>query len=1170
MSRGELVVPQATRDGQARAADPSHSAWVAANAGSGKTKVLVDRVLRLLLQGVAPSRILCLTYTKATAATMSNKVLAELARWARLDDTELSAILTGLERDPDRDPPARVPGSRLKAARRLFARALETPGGLKIETIHAFCTRVLQMAPFEANVPARFEVLDEEAHETMLRGARRHVITEALRQPASELGRAFERLRRDAGSDDSFATILKQTLKSRRLLQDEDGVPHPARQVTKRLARALGVPADLTPDAVGADFRATVDRLVDIDHVIAVFAQGSKTDRDIAGVFAQARAAASPAEALNHLLDGLLVQDRSKVVDRIGTKAVTAIDPAIKDQLGELAQQALEASDRLKTADALARTGALATVATAIFARYDAEKARARLLDYDDLIHRTRSLLTRVGASWVLYKLDAGIDHVLVDEAQDTTPEQWDILQALTAEFTAGHGAHPGDVTRTMFAVGDQKQSIYGFQGAAPEQFDAVRRIFARKTDEAGLRFNNIELSTSFRSVPDIVSAVDAIFTPREHWAGLTFEDNIRPQRHDTARPGGSGAVDIWDIAADDPAPESDAWNLPLDAPERQQGNMRLARRIASLIKRWSARGHDDLGQPFSPGDVLILLRNRTALFETIVRALKDAGVPVAGRDRLKLAVHPAVEDLVILGRAVLLPEDDLALATLLRTPLFDLPHEQLQALAAGRSGSLYLALREGAARDPELARAERRFAEIAALAWRTGPFAFYAHVLGPLDGRREAIHRLGAEAGDAVDFFLSAALAFEQRSGPSLFAFLEDIAGSTQDIKRDLAAAGQEVRVMTVHGAKGLESRVVILADVGVPGGAQKAEKLLGLTVPGEIDGTPVPVWSPSKSTDSRVVAAAKAEALALGREEHNRLLYVALTRAEERLIICGATKKGDVTAGSWYETVVRGLAASEAGLKEIAAEDEAGMIRRYRITTTTGKATAQPAAPARRPAPPAWLTRMAPVEHGAQPPLAPSNAIGAADRPERPLDTAGLAAAANIGKLGHLLLQVLPAVKPDRRAAAATALARARAAGIPAEARDGVVAQALALMAKPELAGLFGPTALAEVPVTGKVALGPGEEKPVAGQIDRLLIGETRVIIADFKTSARPPAGVGQIPRHMLVQMALYRALIARMFPDREIRTLLVFTVDLSVHEPDERQLAEALASLAETPTA
>jgi ATP-dependent helicase/nuclease subunit A len=1164
MGRAPFIVPQATNDSQARAADPAYSAWVSANAGSGKTKVLVDRVLRLLLQGIAPSRILCLTYTKTTAAIMSNKLLAELARWVRLDDEPLKAILIDLHRDPDRSSQPSIRTENLVKARRLFAQVLETPGGLKIETIHAFCTRVLQMAPFEANVPARFEVLDDAGREAMLGQARRQIIIRALQKPDSDLGKSLDRLTKDAGSDESFANILKQALKLRALLLDEEGRPYSAEQITIRLARALDVPARLTPDDVGREFQIIVDRLIDVDRVIAVCAQGSMTDKAIADAARMAKQAAGPIEALVCWLDQLLASERTSPRKNLGTKAVEKIDPLIPELLSELAERALFINDRLKAAETLARTGALVTLATAIFARYDLAKAQSRMLDYDDLIGQTRSLLSRVGASWVLYKLDAGIDHVLVDEAQDTTPEQWEILQALTAEFTAGHGAHPGETTRTMFAVGDQKQSIYGFQGAAPEQFDVMRRAFQTKTVNAKQIFNDIELSTSFRSVPDIIRAVDAIFAPREHWHGLTFEADIPPQRHDTARINDSGAVDIWPLTTDDPGDEIDAWTLPVDAPERQHANMRLARRIAAQIKSWSDAGQDDLGHAFSPGDVLILMRNRNALFESIVKALKDAGVPVAGRDRLKLAIHPAVEDLIVLGRAILLPEDDLALATLLKTPFFDLDDDDMQGFAPERQGSLRSALSAGAGQNPRLARAEKQFAALTSLADRSGPFAFYASVLGPLGGRFEAIRRLGAEAGDAVDAFLSAALDFERKNGPSLFAFLEEMASSTQDVKRDLAGAGSDVRVMTVHGAKGLESKTVILADIGVVSGSQKTDKLLGIPVPGEVGKTPVPVWSPSKSTDTSLVATAKAEALVKLREEHSRLLYVALTRAEQRLIVCGAMGSRKVLAGSWYETIERGLSASETGLREITASDGSYMFRRFKITPETVLETVELAAPASKPVVPAWLTLPVPVEQGELPPLSPSSAIVAADRPDRPLDSGFMASAASIGKFAHLLLQILPGVAFEKREATAMAFAAARANALTKIQRQAITTQAIALLAMPGLAELFGPTGLAEVPIAGRVSLGTGVDRHVSGQIDRLLIGQAHVIIADFKTSARPPRNAAAIPLRSLVQMAIYKMLITGIFPVKAIRTLLIFTANLSVLEPDDTQLSAALASL------
>ena len=1167
MSRSDLVVSRQTSDLQMRAADPAGSAWVSANAGSGKTKVLVDRVLRLLLQGVEPSRILCLTYTKATAATMSNKVFDQLSTWAGMDDSALTSALCRLV-DGDQAAGRHLAPPVLRHARRLFAQALETPGGLKIETIHAFCTRVLQMAPFEANVPAHFEVMDESQRDALLQQARRSVLSAALLGRDTKLAEALQRLTVDAGSNESFDKIITEALKLRDLFSDEEGRSLPVAELAKQVAGVLGIEADLTELSVAQAFLRTLSRLINVDHVITGCSQGGKTDKDIAAAAQQAVAfASSPVQVMQSWLGTLLIKDRSKARDRLGTDAVRKVDPGLPDQLAALAEEALQTSDRLNAIATRERTVALATVATAIFARFDAAKQRARMLDYDDLINATLSLLTRVDAAWVLYRLDAGIDHVLVDEAQDTTPQQWQILQQLTAEFTAGAGARGSRMDRTMFAVGDQKQSIYGFQGAAPEKFDGMRRAFKDRTIQARQVFNDIELKTSFRSAPDIVAAVDAVFAPQEHWPGLTFEAGIPPQRHDTARVSAFGAVDLWPIMADDPEPEKDAWSIPVDAPERRSGNLKLARRIAGQIRRWMDEGHDDLGRPFSPGDVLILLSKRGGLYDAVVKALKDRRVPVAGRDRLKLSAHPAVEDLIILGRAVLLPDDDLTLATLLKTPLFDLDDDDLMRVAPGREGSLCAALRLAGVQDPRIGKAMARYDVLGKSARRMGPFGFFAHVLGPMGGRCAAIHRLGAEAGDAVDAFLASALDFERRQGLSLFRFLEDSATSTRDIRRDLSAPGRDVRVMTVHGAKGLESKIVFLADLGRKPNGKHAAALIGL--PASVHGRSmlVPVWSPRKETDTRAVTEAKEQSRAAALEERSRLLYVALTRAEDRLIICGTDKAGEIPEGSWYDMISRGLSASAAGLAEIKAPDGEGSIRRFRVTDRQGSGGRLEAAGVVSTQPPDWLSKPVQQETDDLPPLAPSRANGAANRPDRPQDTEFAASAAAIGKLGHLLLQVLPDVPVEKRRAAAYTLARARASGIGKDHMATMITQTLALLSRPDLAGLFEPGGLAEVPVAGRIRLKGGVERLVSGQIDRLVVGQDTVVLADFKTTARPPRTVAAIPAGSVLQMSMYHALVSAIYPAHQVRTCLIYTADQSVHHLPQELLSKALDSLAES---
>lgn len=1153
MTPAGWIIPPLTEASQALAAQPDLSAWVAANAGSGKTHVLVNRVLRLLLDGVAPGRMLCITYTKAAAANMSNRVFRALSAWAVAPEKELREALAKLT--------GKAPGAEdLARARRLFAQALETPGGLKIETIHAFCTRVLQSAPFEANVPPRFEVADDLAQDELMRDARRDLLAAAAADPDGAQAQAL-RFMAEGAAQDTFDTIMREALHQRALFSDEEGRARQPGEMLAGIAAFLGIPPELTAETVKARFCAGLAGIAELSGLVDHFGAASATRQKAAAALRQALSQAAGSDPVAACRAAILTLEGavSQHVRGKGGSALPAHLDAALDAVAACLAAAIEQLDAIAVRE---RSAALAVLVTHILSAYRRLKAQRSLLDYDDLIARTRSLLDRVDPAWALYKLDAGIDHILLDEAQDTSAAQWAILRRLAEEFSADEQMRQSVRPRTVFVVGDEKQSIYGFQGAAPRHFGEERSRLGGRLREAGQRFEPISLNTSFRSAPDIMQAVDAVFAPEAHWRGLVFDGGAGPERHDTVRQNAIGAVDLWPLAADDSAEKPDAWTAPVDAPERRAGLVKLAARIADVLKRWSEAGRDDLGRPFKAGDVMILLRQRGALFEAIVKALKDRNVPVAGRDRLTLAEHPAVEDLVALGRAILLPQDDLALAITLKTPLFGLDDDDLMRFAPARQGSLRQAFREAAQAEPRYAQIEARLAELAREAASCGPFRFFAGLLGPGGGRNLALARLGPEAGDALDAFLGAALDHERRYGPSLAGFLHHVGAVATQVKRDLSASAGEVRVMTVHGAKGLEAPVVILADLGPPPGERRLPKLLAVAPP---RGAPVPIWPPRKAEDPAATRRAKAEIVAQMVEEHHRLLYVAMTRAEERLILCGTQAKGEAPEGSWYAMVELGLAGSEAELQEVAAPDGDGTIRRFMVSQPRGgeSAEARPG-PAKAEAP-AWLGRRVPAETEAAPPLRPSSALAAADAADRPADGPFLAEAAASGRLAHLLLQVLPDVPSERRAGTARALAQARGGGVPAERRERIAAETLALIERPEFAALFAPGSLAEVPLTGAIVLADGSRRPVYGQIDRLAASAGEVLIADFKTTARPPRDEAAIPAATLAQLAVYRRLIGEIYPGRRVRALAIYTATLTALEPKPADLDAVLAKMA-----
>ena len=1141
--RTDLVIPSYTREAQRRAANPRASAWVSANAGAGKTKVLTDRVVRLLLDGCPPGRILCLTFTKAAAANMAIRVFELLGRWVTLDDESLIAQLTELE--------GRVPSrEQVRLARTLFARAVETPGGLKIDTIHAFCERLLHLVPFEANVPARFTVLDENQSGEMLAEETANVLADSASGDYPALHDALSVVSVEAAGE-KLTAALSAALRCKSFLRHPGGIA--AGLADLRTALGLEVGED-----VASVERAMLERGIAPSEWPALAGElrtGKATDEKRADSLVAAALAERTDDRLAHYLDVFFTQeDTPRKSSAFFTKQVP---PQAAERL--IAEQArvVALTSKRTAALALQRTSALFTLAAEIGARVEQAKARYGALDFQDLIDKTLALLSRGDTAWVLYKLDRGIDHVLIDEAQDTNPEQWDILHRITADFTTGFGA-TGSRIRTLFAVGDPKQSIYGFQGAEPRKFEESRRDWKRKVAEAALAFEDVSLTLSFRSTPAVLSAVDATFAVDSHFKGLSFDEVAVGTVHESARPNVPGRVELWPVVFAQDDDEPDAWALPVDAPERQAPPVVVAGRIADLVKSWTTSG-DETGRVWKAGDVLVLVRKRGAAFEAMIRALKEKGVPVAGADRLNIGEHIAVMDLVAAGRAALLPDDDLTLATALKSPLVGLTDDDLIRIAAYRDDdeSLLAALERHATRDdPAAQRACEALARWREMARQHGPFGFFAFLLGPMRGRAQLVARLGSEAGDAIDAFLSAAHQSEQLDTPSLVTFLDRFESADHTIKRDLDSTNDEVRVMTVHGAKGLEAPLVFLFD----GCAVKGADPILLELPTGGDRT-VPVWSPGKAFDSEVITAARALCHDKAAEEHNRLLYVAMTRAKDRLVVAPYLTSGkNARPEAWSEMIRHGLGLRPGALEPVEATFGPIEIWRQGPDETAATAGIDPAAAARG-SMPDWLLQSVAPEPEPLPPVRPSSALGAAERMTRPGDGPYAPEARLRGTIVHALLERLPALPTEHRAAMATAYVKARAPRLAPALRQTFVSHALSVMEDQALAPLFGPGSRAEAPLAGRVGTVDGEVF-VSGQIDRLAVLETEVLVADFKTTARPPREGAPPPQSYVTQLALYRRLLQEIYPAKRIRAFLVWTAGPVVQELSEADLEAALA--------
>jgi ATP-dependent helicase/nuclease subunit A len=1136
--------PPEVIDRQHEASDPTVSAWVSANAGTGKTHVLTQRVIRLLLErNTEPSKILCLTFTKAAAANMANRIFDTLRKWIALSDDKLDEAI--------RTTGAKGSGRKQRErARRLFAAALETPGGLKVQTIHGFCTRLLQQFPFEANVPARFRVLEEVEQQQLLEQLRRTMLFDASNDPDSPAGRALTAII-PAASDFGFQEGLLEAIREReRLIAWVDHAGGIA-QVAVELAAALGIDPDDTLEAVEAE-------ILDGPHlpssgwmaVEGVCRTGSANDKRQATRLQTAIAAIGRTRIETYL--EIFYTGDGELRETIITAALVRKHPDLAARLNNEKDRLPALCQRRNAVLIRDRTVALATLALEVIARYRREKNRRGLLDFDDLIARTRDLLRKVDAQWVHYKLDLGIDHLLVDEAQDTSPEQWAIIKAFVAEFFSGAGAR-GDVKRTVFAVGDDKQSIFSFQGAEPLEFDKAQRYFDKAHRDAGLQFRPVKSIHSFRSVPVVLEAVDVVFTQPAAHQGLTADP--APTQHEAVRASSPGLVELWPLVEPDPKKDIEAWDEPFDTTSETSPRVKLARQIAEAVKTWLRRGDlvgdGDGRHPLRAGDILILVRQRGPLFEAIIRALKSADVAVAGADRLQLTEHIAVMDLLALADALLHPRDDLALAAVLKSPLFGVSEGELFTLARHDS-ALRPALRT---LMPELGKQLDRLDDEAKT---LTPFAFYAKLLGA-GGRKAFLARLGHEGNDALDEFLNLALAYESRQTPSLQGFVHWIRTASTEVKRDMEIVRDEVRVMTVHGAKGLEAPVVVLADTTTePAGPPiHYPKLLSLPAQGAAPGTPDRIaWMPKKEDEIPVVAAARATMIRDNENEYRRLLYVAMTRAADRLIVCGSVGPRGAPAGCWYTLIEQGLQA-DGPLAEEPGDVKDMTVRRFRkFEMESGQAA--PAA-AQRVQLPDWLRTPVKAETARAAVLRPSSA-GGHERGVFAATTARRRAMAR-GTHIHRLMQSLPDLPPAQRAEAARRhLARQR--DLDDDERTEIARHALRLLEDLRFDALFLPGSKAEISIVGRVG---GQN--VSGQVDRLVVTKDAVLIADYKSNRPAPKTLDEArTRHAdyIRQLALYRAVLRQLYPDREVRAALLWTDTPDLMEIPPADLDAALAIL------
>ncbi len=1038
------------------AADPKVSAWVAASAGTGKTKVLTDRILNLLLQGFAPERILCLTFTKAAAAEMANRLTQRLAHWANLSTFELNQELEELVGSD-------ALSSRVFArARHLFTLVLDAPGGMKIQTIHGFCQSILSRFPLEAGISPHFRVLDDVQAEEMVLEAQYAV----FKKPAPRVEAALTILNSIMG-DNRFRSIMNDFFQHR--------------------ARVIGL---LGRHETFWNYVSELLDFLEVDSFVE-----------------------KPEEILDaHLVHRLKKQfaptetDFEIYVDRYLTQKKEIRKKLSPDQAPQ-AERIFRFVRSLSALEVAQRTVATLILFQEILEGYQDRKIRRCVLDYDDLIIQTQKLLSQPGvASWVLYKLDGGIDHLLVDEAQDTNAAQWEIIQSLTAEFFTSDKPY-----RTIFAVGDAKQSIYSFQGANPKEFLRLKNHFAQLSQKVGQDWREVQLDLSYRSTTAILEIVDEVFANDQNRRGVSFDE--AQIVHQAFRENHPGLVELWPLIEPDGEEEETIegeWRLPLERMERFSPQSRLAHYLAEEIEKWitSQRVLPSTNKPIQPRDILILVRKRTILGQEIVRALKQRNIPVAGADRLILTDHIAVIDLLALAQFALLPEDDLTLACVLRSPLIGMSEDDLFSIAHDRSSTLWAALSLKAKENPAFEEAHIWLKACLRQADLTLVYEFYSWVLTQGEGRRRFLSRLGHEAEDALEEFLTQSLNYDQDHPSSLQGFLHFMNQQSQEIKRDTSdTVHNQVRMMTVHGSKGLQAPIVILPDAA-ESGTGKWDPLLWTDN--------LLLLRPTQPQDTEATKYFKGKGAEAEAEEKRRLLYVALTRAQDFLYVGGWTSGKDLSSDCWYRIIQEAL------------EIKSGAYRFSQGNHEQAPSFAEDKPPQEIPSLPVWAY-MQPDEAGQE----KSNLKKKKTRSN---------AAVERGILIHRFFEYLPQLPEGRRYEAACQMVKKE--GLTQSEWEGDIEATLKMLNDVTFKEIFGPGALAEVPVSGLI-----DGLPFQGRIDRLLVTPDQITIVDYKTDRNPP--LGSVPDAYVEQLESYALALRSIYPNHKIRKILLWTTGPKIQE-------------------
>ena len=1133
---------------QRQASNPKTSVWVGASAGSGKTKVLTDRILRLLLpseleqSGTEPHKILALTFTKAAASEMALRITKNLSQWATETDKKLKENLKNLLGQEATE-------NQVIEARKLFAKVIDTPGGLKIMTIHSFCQSILSRFPLESGVSPNFKALEEEKAQKFLKQSQNKILKTSQEEKGSPLAKAVYHLA-TFQNEEQFMSLLQNLSSERRQFQRILEKNFGTDGLYTALCQNFSIPPGQSAEEMlmNACDSSQFDQK-GLGDACKALTQGSEKTDQPRGLTIQNWIDKEKEDRtlLYEDYKSTFLTKEGKVLKTLATKKVQNQDPNILSILETEAIRLQKLEENLKAVQISTLTHDLFLFGQEVLKHYDELKSKENTLDFDDLILKTLDLLQGNTpqlkgldtAPWVRYKLDQGIDHILVDEAQDTNPEQWEVIQALCDDFFDGSTDHHNE--RTIFVVGDEKQSIFSFQRASPDKFQQMRDWFSDKILSSENNFIPVDFNTSFRSVKSVLQLVDLVFDDPGVRKGLSTGKIT----HNSYRYTQAGQVELWPLFKSPEKTEDSPWAPPVEVVEFTSGAVKMANHIGETIAQWIKDKEilESYDRPIEAGDIMILVRSRTKFIDQVVRALKTRNIPVSGVDRMVLNDQLIVQDLCALAQFALLPEDDLTLATILKSPFIGWNEEKLFEATYARDSSLWQNIK-----NTDNSETINWLSSLIERSGKQNPYRFFSTILqescpaNKTSGLHAIKKRLGEDCLDPLNEFLNTALLFEAENAPSLQNFLQEQLHNKNQIKREMEKAGNAVRIMTVHGAKGLQAPIVILPDTVRNSSSTKPERILWP----DRSRQKLPYFCPTSKQQPALCDDALKVIKERENEEYKRLLYVAMTRAENRLYIGGYTNSKKPNESSWYSYVENAF-NKLPDIEQIKFGNEE--ILRFKNPETAKpdrKQTDKKDHSVEDIKEPHWLFSPISEEPFPPRPLTPSRPSSEEEPVLSPLQSSHNSRFLR-GNITHKLLQILPDLSSEHRQKAAEKYVSHPAHNLSQKIQDSIVSETLALLNHPDFAPIFGQGSIAEAPVTGFI----NNKTLVSGQIDRLLITKTEIFIIDYKTNRPPPKNLKDVPNIYRNQMQAYADIIREIYPKHIIRAALIWTDDTRLME-------------------